>query len=161
MNFHRDSEDTALLLLREIYAPLGIRPRLPGEISREPSLPPRSAVGPPPTAGATPGPPPTNSYQPPPSFQSPVANYQHPPSVNNTPLATNFQSPSPMQHPAGPPPPMFAPTPLGTPTSGTPGVRRSPYVPPDFSNLPNSQGNSPAGLPPTGPAPVGGYRRTN
>uniref|UniRef100_A0A0B6ZDZ8 Uncharacterized protein n=1 Tax=Arion vulgaris TaxID=1028688 RepID=A0A0B6ZDZ8_9EUPU len=40
-----------------------------------------------------------------------------------------------------------------------PGFRKSPYVAPDFANLPPSQNQGSTGLPPMGPALAGGYRR--
>ncbi|XP_005097689.1 phospholipase DDHD2 isoform X2 [Aplysia californica] len=162
-----ESEDTALLVLREIYSPLGIRPQMPGEdsgkSSRESSLPPRHPAGPPPPSTPKAGlPPAPSAFQTPPhsSFQPPLMPFQNnglQPGGPNP--GSAFHTPSPMQPPpAGPPPTMFSP--MGTPpTAGPGGMRKSPYVAPDFSNLPSNMGASPTGPPPMGPAAAGGYRR--
>ncbi|RUS83335.1 hypothetical protein EGW08_008882 [Elysia chlorotica] len=176
-----ESEDTALFMLKEIYMPMGIRPVMPGTPDgfsstglpppRESSLPPRQGVGLPPPPPSSmmggygkhlpqPAPPPMSSG----SFSTPASS--SPDSVfQPAPLASEFQQPSHhSQFPpnSGPPPPMFSPqsVPLGHVQTG---ARRSPYVPPDFTNLPQNPMASPSGAaapPPMGYAPVGGYRKT-
>ncbi|CAL1526017.1 unnamed protein product, partial [Lymnaea stagnalis] len=155
------SEDTALLLLKEIYAPLGIRPTMPGaeggKLSRESSLPPRQP--PPPPSGLTSFSPATNPYQ------TPLSSNQAPPTSfpSSNPGFLNPQSspfgPSPpaVQQPVGPPPPLFSPQ--AQQPSFQSGVRRSPYVAPDFTNLPLNQAPVAPVLPPMGPALAGGYRK--
>ncbi|KAI8789570.1 phospholipase DDHD2-like isoform X3 [Biomphalaria glabrata] len=145
-----ESEDTALLLLSEIYSPLGIRPVMPGtdnkKISKEASLPRQL---PPPSSGM-------GTISSAAAYQTNTASYQ---SSSNIPqAAVSFQSPQSYgAPPVGAPPPMFISQ--GPPLSGSIGMRKSPYVAPDFNNLPSSQSSGPV-LPPMGPAIAGGYRRS-
>ncbi|GFO31585.1 sec23-interacting protein [Plakobranchus ocellatus] len=172
-----ESEDTALLMLKEIFMPLGIRPVMPGTSgsasarnlppSRESSLPPRQLSGPPPppmTGGHG-----THAVQLPPSLSSsslppvsaplPVNMLPHQPPAPDV-QASPFNPAMPL---AGPPPPMFSPSTVPT-GQLQPGMRRSPYVPPNFSNLPppNQSPNPGASAPPPPPmgsVPIGGYRK--
>ena len=174
--FIRESEDTALFMLKEIYTSMGIRPVMPGTSggfsgtslppSRESSLPPRQGVGPPPpSSSSTMGGYSKNVVQPPPPMSS--GSFLPPASSPGTafqsvPHVSEFQQPSHHNQLTGPPPAMFSPSSV---PSGhmQPGARRSPYVPPDFSNLPPNPITSSSGAaapPPMGPAPVGGYRKT-
>lgn len=149
-----ESEDTALFMLKEIYMPMGIRPVMPGvqggppnslPPSRESSLPPKQVFGPPttPLIAAY-----DKSVAQPSLSMSPVGALPQAP----TPPAAVFQSLTNTSM-AGPPPPMFSPS--AVPTGHMqPGARRSPYVPPDFSSLPQNQVNTSSGaapLPPMGP----------
>lgn len=164
----RESEDTALLLLKEIYSPLGFRPTMPGAEggkSRDTSLPPRHTPTLPLTNNYQA---PTSLYQPAPAFSPSTSNIQSPQAVPfitpptqsnygpSPPTQSSFGPPPPTQSNFGPPPPMFGSQ--GMSTYLSPGVRKSPYVPPDFSNLPTNQQAAPS-LPPMGPAIAGGYRR--
>ena len=156
--------------------PMGIRPVMPGTPakfsnsnlppSRESSLPPRQVSGPPPPAMT--GGYPKHVAQPP-LAMSPGSSHppvSSPPAAAFQPFApaSEFQPHNPnlpVSSMAGPPP-MFSPSavPAG---HMQPGVRRSPYVPPDFSNLPSNPASLAGGAappPPMGPALIGGYRKT-
>lgn len=145
------------MLLKEIYSPLGFMPVMPGgtgvKSPERSTLPPKYPPPPVTTAASVQGLlPPSGPFQTKDLYEK---SSQFPP-------ATSFHSAQPSlgtfavsQASAGPPPPMFSPQ---TQSQMQQGLRKSPYVTPDFASLPSSQSQGLAGPPPMGPALAGGYR---
>ena len=144
----RTSEDTALLILKEIYSPLGIAPIMPGPdgATAKPIMPPTSVPPPPRSVGAYPGA--SQSALSPPASHSPF-----PPA--GQPQGAPFQPP-PLS--GAPPPPM----------QGSAVRFASPWGP----TGPGSQGSSRGSTPPLGgqgmpqpgsigPPPMAGFTRSS
>ncbi|XP_029645752.1 phospholipase DDHD2 isoform X2 [Octopus sinensis] len=145
-----ESEDTVLLILKELYSIVGIYPQTnwPDSMNRSTVAPPSSAV--PLTSPSTPLQTPSYSE---PQLNSKRREYSSPGSSQAT--ANHFGVFSPVGPPTGPPlkgHPSVGPPPMGPPPTGPPPMRPSVGPPPMG---PPSTGPPPMGPPSTGPPPMG------
>ena len=143
----RTSEDTALLILKEIYSPLGIAPIMPGPdgTTPKPVMPPASAPPPPksvaayPAPGQASSPPPGSIFPFPPTGQPQGPAFHHPPPTG--------APPPHMQGPAA-----RFPSPWGSAGPGSQGSSRGSTPPLGSQGMPQP-GNM-------GPPPMSGFTRS-
>jgi len=164
-HYFRNSEDTVLLVLKEVYALFGIAPVIPGGETSSKSRVGPPPKGPPPMGGASPNRPPglpSSSSMPRVPSQSSLPGSGYGLDARDGPGAhMNYGLPPASQ---GPPPQMFNPGTMphmaSVPVSGPPQIVSMgvapPSGPPPFSagHMPSFPASAPAG-----PPPMSGFKK--